>query len=45
PSSLAADLAEDSGMTLIGFVRDPTFVVYAGAQRLAETAQLARTPS
>lgn len=45
PSSLAAGLAEDSGMTLIGFVRDPTFVVYAGAQRLAEATQLARTPS
>ncbi|HEV3265942.1 MAG TPA: formate dehydrogenase accessory sulfurtransferase FdhD [Acidimicrobiales bacterium] len=35
PSSLAVDLAEDSGMTLVGFLRDPSMVVYAGHQRLS----------
>lgn len=43
PSSLAADLAEESGMTLIGFLRSPTFVVYAGAQRVVETQMVAST--
>jgi len=34
PSSLAVDLAEESGMTLVGFLRDPSMVVYAGAERV-----------
>lgn len=34
PSSLAADLATESGLTLVGFLRGPSMVVYAGAQRL-----------
>ena len=34
PSSLAVDLAAESGMTLVGFLRDPSMVVYAGAERL-----------
>jgi len=34
PSSLAVDLAQESGVTLIGFLRDPSMVVYAGSQRL-----------
>jgi FdhD protein len=34
PSSLAIDLAKDSGMTLVGFLRDPSMVVYAGSERL-----------
>jgi FdhD protein len=34
PSSLAASLAEEGGMTLIGFLRGATMNVYAGAQRV-----------
>jgi len=36
PSSLAVDLAERVGLTLIGFLRDPTMVVYSGVQRVAD---------
>jgi FdhD protein len=36
PSSLAVDLAQESGMTLVGFLRDPTMVVYAGAERVIQ---------
>lgn len=34
PSSLAVELADDSGMTLVGFLRGSSMVVYAGAERL-----------
>jgi FdhD protein len=34
PSSLAVDLAQESNMSLVGFLRDPSMVVYAGAQRV-----------
>jgi FdhD protein len=35
PSSLAVDVAEEQGMTLIGFLRGESMNVYAGAQRVA----------
>ena len=35
PSSLAAELAGESGMTLVGFLRGSSMNVYTGAQRLA----------
>ena len=38
PSSLAAELAEESGMTLVGFLRGSSMNVYTGAQRLAGLA-------
>jgi len=36
PSSLAVDMAERFGMTLVGFARGDGFNVYAGSERLAD---------
>jgi FdhD protein len=38
PSSLAASLAEEGGMTLVGFLRGTTMNVYAGAHRVVDAA-------
>ena len=36
PSSLAAELAETMGMTLVGFLREDSFNICTGGQRLAK---------
>ena len=35
PSTLAVDMAEEAGLTLVGFLRGATMNVYAGAARIA----------
>ncbi|HVB85605.1 MAG TPA: formate dehydrogenase accessory sulfurtransferase FdhD [Candidatus Dormibacteraeota bacterium] len=42
PSSLAVQLARELGQTLIGFLRGRRFVIYAGEDRIAESAKAAR---
>ncbi|GGX09710.1 hypothetical protein GCM10010341_34240 [Streptomyces noursei] len=39
PSSLAVDLAEESGVTLIGFLRGDSMNVYTGADRLHTSSE------
>jgi FdhD protein len=41
PSSLAASLAEETGLTLVGFLRGATMNVYAGAHRVTASASAA----
>ncbi|MEU2787964.1 formate dehydrogenase accessory sulfurtransferase FdhD [Streptomyces sp. NPDC007100] len=42
PSSLAVDLAAETGLTLVGFLRGTSMNVYAGEERLALGAEAAR---
>lgn len=42
PSSLAVDLAQHQGMTLVGFLRGRSMVVYAGEQRISLPARPSR---
>ena len=49
PSTLAVDLAEEAGLTLVGFLRGRTFNVYAGHERVtlpprSASRQLAADP-
>ena len=38
PSSLAVDLGNEAGMTLVGFLRERSFNIYAGAGRVGRDA-------
>lgn len=45
PSSLAVQSARETGMTLIGFLRDRRFVVYSGYERLGLAVEKASLPA
>ena len=45
PSSLAVDLADEAGMTLVGFLRHPSMVVYVGEERFASADVAQGVPS
>jgi FdhD protein len=40
PSSLGVQLAEEAGVTLIGFLKSDRFNIYSGPERITETAKL-----
>jgi FdhD protein len=37
PSSLAVELGSEIGLTVVGFLRGNSMVVYSGSQRVAES--------
>ncbi|TYL51712.1 formate dehydrogenase accessory sulfurtransferase FdhD [Nocardioides sp. BGMRC 2183] len=41
PSSLAVELADDHGLTLVGFLRGSSMNVYTGTQRVSQPSRLA----
>jgi FdhD protein len=45
PSSLAVDLALESGMTLIGFLRGSSMNIYAGEHRVGRPASPSAQPA
>src|SRR5438876_257293 len=45
PSTLAVDLADEVGLTLVGFLRGTTMNVYSGAERVRDPAQVRNDPA